>query len=159
MNVTVPSVIARQQELGAKFITYDQVGFPRKMVHDNWMDIGPRLGFAYQAFDGAKSFVMRAGYALSYYPDPYFAWNDKNLGSAPFSAQFDNQIYSSSAFSPDGKPRYGMRSVPTLVAGLNSRNAIDLTNPISLASSITRAGSTASSLPRTTRPHESTTGT
>lgn len=138
MNVTVPSVIAQQQLLGAKFTTYDQVGLPRKMVNDNWLDIGPRLGFAYQALDGAKSFVIRAGYALSYYPDPYFAWNDRNLGSAPFSAQFDNQIYSSSAFAPDGKPRYGMRSVPTLVAGLNSKSAIDLTNPTSLANSIMR---------------------
>jgi len=133
MNVTLPSVIARQEQMGAKFVTYDQVGLPRKMVRDNWKDIGPRLGFAYQAFDGAKTFVVRAGYALSYYPDPYFAWNDRHLGSAPFSAEFNNNIYSSSAFSPDGKQRYGMRSVPTLIAGSNSRNAIDMNNASSIA--------------------------
>ena len=55
---------------GAKFETAEEAGLPSKLVNDNWLDIGPHVGFAYRALDGRKSFVMRGGFSTSLLLDP-----------------------------------------------------------------------------------------
>ena len=57
----------------ARSSRYKEAGLPQALVHNNWKNFGPRLGFAYRALDGARSFVVRGGYRISYYPQPMSA--------------------------------------------------------------------------------------
>ena len=126
LGATLPSLVTAMNTLaGAKFITYDQAGLPQKLVHDNWHDIGPAVGFAYRALSGRRSFVLRGGFSTKFYPEPLYNWNDTMTGNTPFSTTYQNSL-TDAAQSPDGISNYGMRSVPTIIAGLNSTNAVSL---------------------------------
>ena len=128
MGATLPSLVKSMQGMGVKFKTYQESGLPRKLVHDNWRDIGPRLGFAYRAMDGRRSFVIRGGYALTFFPLPLYSWNDEFIKNIPFTATFTNSV-TDAAQSPDGVGNYAMRSVPAIIAGGNSQNAVTMDNP------------------------------
>jgi hypothetical protein len=120
------------QGYGAKFVTYDEVGYPKKLVRDNWYDISPHVGFAYRAFDGPKSFVIRGGYALNYNLIPIYGWNDRMRLNSPFAGFYQNYGLTDGAQSPDGKGNYGLVSVPTIIAGKNSANAVTFDKPMGI---------------------------
>jgi hypothetical protein len=127
LGATLPSLVNALTSLtGAKFITYDQAGLPQSLVHGNWRDIGPSLGFSYRALDGRKSFVIRAGFATKFYPEALYNWNDTMTGNTPFSATYQNSTTDATQ-TPDGISNYAMRSVPTVIAGKNSQDAVSLT--------------------------------
>jgi len=126
-RVTLPSILTAMQGFGANVITYKDAGLPQRLVHYNWKQIGPRLGFAYRAGDGRKSFVVRGGYRVSYYPQKLQDWVGSQSSSTPVGATFTNSV-SNTALSPDGLPNYGLRTVPTYVAGVNTPNSIISTN-------------------------------
>jgi hypothetical protein len=119
----LPSIVSAFQSFGGNIITYKEAGLPKSMINMNWKQFGPRAGFAYRAFDGAKSFVLRGGFRISYYPE--------NTGTV-YSAFFNPQILSgsflnsvtSTPLSPDGLPNYGLRSVPQYVAGVNTPDSV-----------------------------------
>ena len=60
---------------------------------------------------------------------------DNNRQNLPMAASY-NYNPNDATQSPDGLVRYMMRSVPTVVAGVNSQNVIDLNQP----HGITRGG-------------------
>ncbi|MGH9660714.1 MAG: hypothetical protein ACRD96_19345, partial [Bryobacteraceae bacterium] len=91
--------------------------------HTNWKQFGPRLGFAYRAGDGGKSFVVRGGYRVSYYPQKLQDWVGAQSSSVPVGFNFTNSV-TDPALSPDGLPNYGLRTVPTYVAGVNTPDSI-----------------------------------
>jgi hypothetical protein len=124
-----PALVKVLQSYGAKFETYEEAGMPRKLVHDNWHDIGPHLGFAYRAFDGRHSFVLRGGFATSYNVIPIYGWNDRMRLNAPFAGFYQNYQLTDPAQSPDGIGNYGLVSVPTIIAGKNSANAVTFDKP------------------------------
>ena len=107
------------QSYGGKIITAQQAGLPQNMVYNDWKNFGPRLGFAYKALDGAKSFVIRGGYRISYYTEPISNWFNSQSAAQLVSANFVNSV-TNTAVSPDGLPNYGLRSVPQYVAGVNT---------------------------------------
>ena len=125
LQATLPSIIQRYQQLGAKFITYKDAGLPQNLMYDNRKNFGPRLGFAYRLGSGNRSFVLRGGFRLSYFPLPLRGWASTMRSNAPGTARFRNNP-NDSALSPDGIANYLMRSVPTIIAGQNSRNAVSL---------------------------------
>ena len=127
-NLTVPSVIARYEQLGAKFTDWKSAGFPSTLMTGSKGDFGPRAGFAYRALEGRRSFVIRGGYSLSYYPVPETRWMDYDRGNPPFNAGFQYNM-NSAAQTPDGLPNLTIRSTPTVIAGVNSRNVITLDKP------------------------------
>lgn len=131
-GVTVPSIIQRFEGIGVKFETYQQAGLPQKGAYNNWRDIGPHLGAAYRLGDGAKSFVIRGGYSQSFFNDGLWTWMDQSAANTPYTADFPNFSLTDPAQSPDGIANYGMRSVPTIIAGLNSKDAVSLTSPLAL---------------------------
>ena len=139
MGATVPSVVERLQSLGVKFTTWQQAGYPESLIKTTWKDFGPRVGFAYRAGSGSHSFVVRGGYRISYFPVPFRTWSKRMRSNAPFLADFVNDL-SNAARSPDGVANYGMRSVPTTIAGVNSRNAVSLND----ANTLTRGSPTVS---------------
>jgi hypothetical protein len=136
-GITLPSIVDAYGNIGVKYETWDQAGVPQKMARDNWRDWGPHLGAAYRAGDGPRSMVIRGGFSKSYYNEGTWVWMDQSAAATPFSANFLNYALTDAAQSPDGIRSYGMRSVPTVFAGVNSANAVDTNNP----SAITR-GST-----------------
>lgn len=129
LGVTTPALVNILTAAGAKFARPEDVGMPSGLVNNEWRDIGPHLGFAYRALDGRKSFVIRGGYATTFFPLLIHGWADPMRANAPFSGTYYNNALTSSAQSPDGLPNYGLVNRPSIVAGQNSANAVSLTNP------------------------------
>ncbi|HSB17730.1 MAG TPA: TonB-dependent receptor [Bryobacteraceae bacterium] len=133
-GISLPSIVNAIQGYGGKIIPYNEAGLPQHLMYTNWRELGPRLGFAYRALDGAKAFVVRGGFRMSYYPQKMQDWAENQYSSPPGSATFSYSV-TDPAFSPDGLPNYGLRSAPTYIAGVNSTNdIIDVNN----ASTLTR---------------------
>ena len=130
-QATTPAILNAFQNFGGKVITHQEAGLPKNIVNINWKNFGPRLGFAYRALDGRAAFVLRGGYRISYYPQPVGNWFDALNSPTLFSAQFQNTV-SSTPLSPDGLPNYGLRSVPTYIAGVNTPSSIIDTNDLRL---------------------------
>lgn len=129
VGATTPSLVRALEGYGAKFITAKEAGLPKNLVKNNWFDIGPHVGFAYRAFDGPKSFVIRGGFSTSYFPVPIYGWNDRMRLNAPFAGFYQNYALSQAAQSPDGLSNWGLVGVPTVVAGKNSSNVVTFDNP------------------------------
>lgn len=128
MRVTTPEIVSLYTRIGVKFSTADKVGLPSGMVNPNYFDFGPRAGFAYRLSSGARPLVVRGGYAAYTFPYRIKNYSYRERTTPPFSASF-TQSYSDAAQSPDGKPNWGLRSAPTVVAGINSANVIDPAKP------------------------------
>ena len=133
LGATLPSVVERIQSLGGKFIGYQEAGLAPDLYTTPRTEFGPRFGFAYRASTSNRPMVIRGGYRISRFTIPLRTWTAGERSNAPFFARLTNAV-DSAALSPDGIPNYSMRSIPTVVAGVNSQDAIDLSN----ASSITR---------------------
>jgi hypothetical protein len=127
-GLTMPSVVAAYQALGAQFITAKEAGLPASMVNTPKANFGPRLGFAYKALDGRASFVLRGGYNRSFFPMPLSAWFENNLNNTPLKAQFSYNPNDATQ-SPDGYPNWLLRNTPVYFDGVNTRNVIDLNQP------------------------------
>jgi hypothetical protein len=130
-GATLPSIVQREQSLGARFITYREAGMPEELYRTTKTDFGPRVGLAYRMGDGNRTIVLRGGYRVSHFTIPLRAWSASQRSNAPYYARLTSSK-DSSAVSPDGIVNYSMRSTPAIIAGVNSKNAIDLTNVTSL---------------------------
>jgi hypothetical protein len=139
LGATLPAIVNRYTALGAKFVTYDQVGLPQSLMTTPKNNFGPRLGLAYKLGDGAKQVVIRSGFRMAYFHIPTRPWVARMRSNAPLTARFRTSLTDAS-LTPDGIGNYGMRSVPTTIAGLNSTNAVTL----STTSGLNRGSATAS---------------
>jgi hypothetical protein len=127
LGATSPTLVNAFQAMGIKFESYQQAGVSFDQVNSRWKDFGPRAGFAYKAFDGKSTFVIRGGYSLSYYNLSESPWMGANRQNFPLAASYSyNPNDTSQTNINDGQPNYMMRSVPTVVAGVNSSNLISL---------------------------------
>jgi hypothetical protein len=133
IGATLPSVVERMQSLGVKFIGYEEAGMPKTLFRTPKTNFGPRAGFAYRLSGGNRAMVLRGGYRISHFTIPLRAWTASQRSNAPFYARLTNQ-QDTAELSPDGLVNYSMRSVPTVVGGINSQNAINVSD----ASSIVR---------------------
>jgi hypothetical protein len=57
------------QSLGVKYESPKDAGLPSNLVHSNYYDFGPRLGFAYRIGSGNRAAVVRGGYSIFAYPE------------------------------------------------------------------------------------------
>ena len=128
-GATTPAYAQMLQSYGVKFETAQQAGLPPRLMNNNWHDIGPHVGVAYRALDGRKSFVVRGGMSLNYFPIPQYRWGDMFHTDAPFNARYSSMPLTEASQSPDGVQNYGLVGIPTVVAGKNSSDVISLTNP------------------------------
>jgi hypothetical protein len=126
MKNVLPAVVDAYKRLGLKTTTPEQVGLPSSLVYSNLWDFGPRAGFAYRLGSTQKATVIRGGYSIFAYPESLrlFAGNTQN--TLPGQGNVSNNPNAAEQ-SPDGLPNYLLRSVPTIVAGVNSSNALDAT--------------------------------
>ncbi|MBK5292899.1 MAG: TonB-dependent receptor [Acidobacteriia bacterium] len=128
LKVTSPAIVKNFTDIGVKFITPAQAGLPDTLMYSNPRDIGPRAGFAYRLSGGKRSTVLRGGYALYGFPIPLRTFNARMRSNAPTNARF-TQSSTSAAQSPDGLPNYSLRSAPTIIAGVNSSEVLDINAP------------------------------
>ena len=131
LNVTLPTIAEAFSRIGAR---YQQVGdsvLPSKFIKSNPWDFGPRLGIAYRLGSNQRPTVIRAGYGLYAFSEGLRNWNGTMAQNAPGQAILSAN-WNSAADSPDGLPNYHLRSVPTLIAGRNTANAIDITQRVNI---------------------------
>ena len=128
LGVTSPSIVKPFTDIGVKFITPDKAGLPDTMMYSNPWDFGPRAGFAYRLTSGSRTTVLRGGYAIYGFPIPLRTFNARMRSNAPTNARFTQSI-TDAAQSPDGLRNYGLRSAPTIIAGVNSSNVLDIMAP------------------------------
>ncbi|HUS07083.1 MAG TPA: TonB-dependent receptor [Bryobacteraceae bacterium] len=123
-KILLPSIVDAYTKLGMKFTTPKEAGLPDSLTYSNFLDFGPRAGFAYRLGSAHRSTVIRGGYSIFAYPESLrlFAGNTQNTipgrGNISYNPNAAEQ-------SPDGFPNYLLRSVPTIVAGVNSNNILD----------------------------------
>ena len=127
-GATIPSIVQAFTDIGVKFESPKEAGLPAHLLYDNRLDFGPRTGFAYRMSNGRRALVVRGGYSIFAYPMPTFQFDQRMRANPPTTAQFITQL-NAAAKSPDGISNMGLRSVPAIVAGVNSKGAIDLSKP------------------------------
>ncbi|MDQ6700131.1 MAG: TonB-dependent receptor, partial [Acidobacteriota bacterium] len=131
LGSTTPQVVSAFQNAGVSFSTADQLGKPKNIFPSNLFDIGPRFGFAYTAFSGARQLVIRGGYGMYISAIPMRTLLAQFSSMAPFRAGFSYNP-NSAAQSPNGIQNYLLTHAPEFIAGSNTTNVIDLNNPSAL---------------------------
>jgi hypothetical protein len=120
-----PTIAQAYSRLGVKYETPEQAGLPDNLIRPNRLDFGPRAGFALRLGSLARPTVLRGGYALFAFPEQIRAATGDLRAIVPTTAIFENNP-NNAAQSPDGLPNYLLRSVPTVIAGSNSKDVLDL---------------------------------
>jgi hypothetical protein len=131
IGATTPQVVANIEKVNVKFESAKDAGLSTNLFPSNLFDFGPRIGAAYRAFDGKKTFVIRGGYGLYISALPLRTLLAQFSSEVPFKASYSYNP-NSAAQSPDGNASYLLRYAPTFIAGANSSNAVDLNSPAAL---------------------------
>jgi hypothetical protein len=131
-GATTSQVVSNFEKVNVKFETWQQAGLKsNNFLSSNMADFGPRMGAAYRFLDGRKAFILRGGYGLYISPLPIRSLLAQFSSELPFKATFQYNP-NSSAYSPDGNNSYLLTHASPIVAGLNSSNVVDITNPNTL---------------------------
>lgn len=133
LGAATPALVNALTADGATFVSPNQAGLTQQLVNNNWYDIGPHIGFVYRAFSGRKSFVVRSGYATTYFPLLIHGWADRMRINSPLTGTYQNYLLTSSAFAPDNLPNYGLVNTPGTIAGRNSAGALSINNVAGIA--------------------------
>ncbi len=126
MADVLPAIVEAYRGLGVKFETAQDAGLPSSQVYSNRWDFGPRLGFAYRLGSSRRPTVIRGGYSIFAYPESLRLFQGNTANTIPTQGNVSNNPNAAEQ-SPDGLPNYLLRSVPAIVAGVNSSNALDAT--------------------------------
>ena len=119
-------------QYGVKFLSAQEAGWPEHVFENTGLGLQPRAGFAWRTAGGRRPVVVRGGYGLYTYLVSARSWNARTAGIPPNQANY-SLSFVNPAQSPDGQRNYSLRSAPTIIAGLNSANAIDITKPSSVS--------------------------
>lgn len=132
LGVTLPAIVQGYNAIDAKYQPLDQSGLPSRFVNPNRFDFGPRAGFAYRLDVFGRPTVIRGGYAIFAFPESLRLYNGTMAQNAPGQAILQYNPTAAQT-SPDGLPNYLLRSVPTVIAGQNSANIIDINQQLTIA--------------------------
>ena len=128
-GVPIGPPIAGYVQAGNVAKQYDDPNIPKvskyvlKSIDAN--NFAPRFGFAYKALSGNRSFVIRGGYSVSYFNVSLYEWLDNVRSNFPMAASYSYNLNDATQ-SPDGVSNYWLRSAPSVIAGVNSANAVSL---------------------------------
>ena len=139
IGATTPAVLAQYKAVDLTFKTAEELGVSKNIFQSNYVDIGPRLGFAYRALEGKAQFVIRGGYGLYISPMPMRTLLAQFSGEPPFRGTFKYDP-NSAAQSPDRISNYLLRNVPTVIAGVDTANIVDFSTPDSIGRGLSVLG-------------------
>lgn len=126
---TTQAIITNDQNIGIKFETAGQAGLPANTLMRNYnLNFLPRVGIAYQPFDGRYGTVVRAAYGRFANPLPLEDYIEYATGGQnPFTVPF-SQNYATANQAIDGLPNELLRyNDPAQfgVMGVNTANVIN----------------------------------
>jgi hypothetical protein len=130
-GATTQQVVNNFEKVNVTFETPQQAGMNSNFFPSNMFDFGPRMGAAYRLTDGDHPFVLRGGYGMYMSPLAIRTLVAQFAGELPFKATYQYNP-NSSAYSPDGNNDYLLTHSSPIVAGVNSTNVVDTSNPNSL---------------------------
>jgi hypothetical protein len=119
-------------KVNVTFETPQQAGLKgNNFFPSNMLDLGPRMGAAYRLTTGEHPWVVRGGYGIYVSPLAIRTLVAQFAGELPFKATYQYNP-NSSAYSPTGNNSYLLTNQSPIIAGQNSSNVVDTTNPNSL---------------------------
>jgi hypothetical protein len=121
---TTQTIVNNLENIGVKFETPSQAGFPSAGIENADLTVGPRVGLAYQPFGGRYGTVIRGGYGRYIYPIPTRNFERDIVLNQPFVAGY-SQSYTAANQSPDGLPNYLLRYPQSVVMGTNSSGVVN----------------------------------
>lgn len=112
---------------GIKYITPGQVGLPDGIVSTSKRDFSPRLGMAWNPRIGGKSFVVRGGYGMYFFPIPARTFSELRF-NPPMTGTY-RMSWNDSAFTRDGLANQLLRYAPDVITGVNSTDVLRIAPP------------------------------
>jgi Carboxypeptidase regulatory-like domain len=132
---TTQGVLTGLANLGVKFETPAQAGFPSAIMRSYDLNFSPRIGLAYQPFASKWGTVLRGAYGRFTYPVPLRGSLKNGVKSLPFQVEFQ-QDYNVGNYT-DGNPNFLLRSTPPSIMGQNTSNVINSTSTTAVVPPLT----------------------
>lgn len=127
---TTQAIITNMQNIGVKFETPQQAGYPGTLYDNADLEVSPRVGLSWQPFGNKWGTVLRGAYGRYITPVPTRNSNPGPNG-LPFAATY-TQNYNSAAQSPDGMANYTLREAynpssnpNSIEMGVNAANIVN----------------------------------
>jgi hypothetical protein len=125
LGAVLPSVVSAFEKLGVQYETNQQAGLPSSLVYANHKDFDPRFGLAYRITNGNRPLVVRGGYSIFQFGQPLRFFSGYGYSSVPQQGYLTVNNWSAET-SPDGLSNYSLRASPSVIAGVNSANIINV---------------------------------
>lgn len=137
---TTQAIITNMENVGAKFETASQAGFPAALYESADLEVSPRASLAWQPLGNKWGTVLRGGYGRYIIPVPTRNANPGPIG-LPFAYSY-TQNYNAANQSPDGLPNYPLREVGNssnpnwIVMGTNASSIVNTTTTTAIVPGI-----------------------
>jgi hypothetical protein len=132
---TTQTIITNMQNNGAVYETAQQAGWPSALMRNYPLSFSPRVGMAYQPFNGKHGTVIRGAYGRYIYPMPTRSFVKNPMGNNPLAAGYSRSFTSSNQTNdgitsellryPQGSGTWSQSSPFTPIMGTNSSNVVD----------------------------------
>jgi hypothetical protein len=123
LGYTNRAILNEYARVGVRFISPADAGIPKTLIEPNWFDVSPRVGFAWKKNLAGKMWVLRGGVGTYRFPPPLRTFNSRMRSNPPMQAT-TNRNLNNAAQNPDGLGSLGLRSAPSVIAGVNSQNVL-----------------------------------
>lgn len=128
---TTQAIATNMTNLGVNFETPAAAGYPDSLLRNYNLNFAPRIGIAYQPFNGKYGTVIRGAYGRYLYAVPVRNTIKNTVQNVPYQGSY-NHDYTDAAQSSDSKLNYLIRTSDPVVMGKNSANVIDSTSTSSI---------------------------
>ena len=127
---TTQAIITNMENIGVKFETPAQAGYPNALYNNANLEVSPRVGLAWQPFGDKWGTVLRGAYGRYIIPIPTRNSNPGPIG-LPFAYGY-TQNYNAANQSPDGIQNYPLREAfnpatnpNSIEMGVNAANIVN----------------------------------